>query len=223
MLVVDTLNRGFGGGDENGEDMAQYVGNSERIREHFGCTTLHVHHIPKSGELTERGHGSLRGAITTSLGIKQEENGVRTLICLKQKDGEDGWTMNFALNRVVLGEDEDGEEVSTCVVEVPDAESLPRRDKGPPLSQTQRSVFNELLATLEACGIPVPHGIPEDRIGRMVGKVVHFKLWRQRWIAVAAPDKDPDTARRTFDRAVLDLQNKNLVGRWSDHAWAEYA
>ena len=226
MLVVDTLNRSFGGGDENGEDMGAYVTNADKLRHHFGCTTIHVHHIPKNGELTERGHGSLRGAIDTSLGITTDSTtGIRTLICLKQKDGEDGWRMNFKLRRIVLGVDEDGDEVTTCVTEPQDDTDAPAasKDRGPNLSATQRLAYNELLATIEAAGSPVPRDIPDDRTNRIrVGKVALRKVWFDRWKAIAGADMPKDTASATFRRAVTDLVNKGLVGAYNDHVWATH-
>lgn len=222
VLVVDTLNRTFGGGDENGPEMTDYVNNVGRLKSEFGCTTAVVHHIPKNAEnITERGHGSLRGAIETSLIVKQDaETGIRTLVCSKQKDAEDGWKMQFKLQVVELGEDEDGDPVSSCVVVAADGEPS-IRGRGPNLSPTQRSVYNELLATLEAAPISIPRDIPDDVLDRSrVGKAVSREAWRERWFAIGAQDKGKDSAASTFRRAVTDLQNKGLVGLWNDHAWA---
>jgi phage/plasmid primase-like uncharacterized protein/KaiC/GvpD/RAD55 family RecA-like ATPase len=224
-LVVDTLNRTFGGGDENGAEMSDYVDNVGRLKAEFGCTAIVIHHIPKNSEnITERGHGSLRGAIETSLVVKADaETGIRTLHCSKQKDAEDGWTLQFKLKVVELGKDEDGDVVSSCVVV--DAEGEPSiRSRGPHLSPTQRSIYNELLATLEAAPVSVPRDVPDDVVDRnRVGKVVSRLSWRDRWMAIGAQDKSEESASATFRRAVTDLQNKGLVGLWNDHAWATHA
>jgi KaiC/GvpD/RAD55 family RecA-like ATPase len=225
LLVVDTLNRTFGGGDENGAEMTDYVDNVGRLKAEFGCTVVIVHHIPKNAEtVTERGHGSLRGAIETSLVVSSDqESGVRTLRCTKQKDAEDGWHLQFKLKVVDLGEDEDGDPVTSCVVAVADDEMAACRSRGPNLSATQRQVYQELLATLEAAPVSMPRDIPDDVINRgRVGKVVSRKVWRDRWIAIGGQDKAEDVAAATFRRAVTDLQNKRLVGLWNDHAWATH-
>ncbi|UIJ43781.1 AAA family ATPase [Sphingomonas cannabina] len=224
-LVVDTLNRTFGGGDENGVDMSAYVDNVGKIQSHFDCTALVVHHIPKNAEtISERGHGSLRGAIETSLLVQADaESGVRTLICKKQKDAEDGWKLQFRLKVVELGEDEDGDPVTSCVVVPATDEIAAQRSRGPSLSPTQRQVYNELLAALEAAPVSVPRDIPEDQIDRMkVGKVVSKSTWRDRWLAIGGSDMESETAARTFRRAITELQNKGLVGVWNDHAWATF-
>lgn len=225
-LIIDTLNRTFGGGDENGEDMGEYIDNSQKVRAHFGCTTIVVHHVPKNAENpSERGHSSLRGAIDTSLLVSSDpETGVRTLRCLKQKDGEDGWQSQFKLGVVELGMDEDGDPVTSCVVEPAESDMAAARSfTGPRLSGVQRQVYQELLATLEACGVPVPRDVPDDYLDRYrVGKVASVKTWRERWIAVAGSDLNPDSASATFRRARTDLQNKGLIGVWNDHAWATF-
>jgi KaiC/GvpD/RAD55 family RecA-like ATPase len=226
VLIVDTLNRTFGGGDENGEDMGEYVDNSQRIRAHFACTTITVHHVPKNSENpSERGHGSLRGAIDTSLLVSSDlDSGIRTLRCVKQKDGEDGWQSQFKLTVIELGIDEDGDAVTSCVVEpAEDDMAAARSFTGPRLSGTQRQIYQELLATVEACGVPVPRDVPEDQVDRYkVGKVASVKEWRERWIAVAGSDLNQDSATATFRRAKTDLQNKKLIGVWNDHAWATF-
>lgn len=225
VLVVDTLNRTFGGGDENGTDMSEYVENVGLIQKEFGCTAIVVHHIPKNSEtVSERGHGSLRGAIETSLVVSSDaESGIRTVLCKKQKDAEDGWRRQFKLHVVELGRDEDGDPVTSCVV-IPveeDAEAKPSR--GPNLSATQRQVYNELLATLEAAPVSIPRDIPDDHIDRQrVGKVVSRAVWRDRWMAIGGADKAATVASATFRRAVTDLQNRGLVGLWNDHAWATH-
>jgi hypothetical protein len=225
-IFVDTLNRTFGGGDENGPEMTDYVDNVGRLKAEFGSTVIVIHHIPKNSEqITERGHGSLRGAIETSLVVKADaETGQRTMHCSKQKDAEDGWTLQFKLKVIELGEDEDGDAVTSCVVEEQEPnDALITRGRGPHLSATQRSVYNELLATLEASPVGVPRDIPEGLIDPLrVGKVVALTAWRERWIAIGGADMEADSARRTFRRAITELKNKNLIGVWNDHAWATF-
>ena len=222
-LVVDTLNRTFGGGDENGTDMSEYVANIGKVQETFRCTVIVVHHIPKNSEtVSERGHGSLRGAIETSLVISADaESGIRTMLCKKQKDAEDGWKMLFKLNVIELGEDEDGDPVTSCVVVPVLPENAPQQiQAGPRLTATQRQALNELAATIEAKPVGIPSDFPPDMRGRMRGgRAGSRKEWQARWRAIAAGDKSAETAAATFRRAVTDLQNAGLVGAWNDFVW----
>jgi phage/plasmid primase-like uncharacterized protein len=224
VLVVDTLNRTFGGGDENGTDMSEYVGNIGKVQSTFGCTVIVVHHIPKNSEtVSERGHGSLRGAIETSLVVSSDaETGVRTLLCKKQKDAEDGWKVQFKLKVIELGEDEDGDPVTSCiVVPVETGQEVVEAKRGPSLSATQRQALNELHATLEAHRIGLPNDFPIERRGNFDrGLVTSRKVFQERWTAIAASDKSPEVAAATFRRVITDLQNKGLAGCWNDFIWA---
>ena len=230
VLVVDTLNRTFGGGDENGSDMSEYVDNVGRIKAEFGCTTIVVHHIPKTSEngtITERGHGSLRGAIETSLVVSHDvESGLRTMRCTKMKDAEDGWALQFRLQVVELGVDEDGDPVTSCVVapaEQPSTElaEVKGRTSGPKMSPTQRQAYNELLATLQAHRVGIPPDFPEEHRGTMRdGLVTSKKVYQERWTAIAASDLSAASASATFRRAVMDLRNGGLAASWNDFIWA---
>ncbi|MFE8106929.1 AAA family ATPase [Sphingomonas melonis] len=226
-LVIDTLNRTFGGGDENGTDMSEYVANIGKVQTTFGCTAIVVHHIPKNSEtVSERGHGSLRGAIETSLVVSSDaESGLRTVLCKKQKDAEDGWKLNFKLKVIELGEDEDGDPVTSCVVVPADAaEASKPAAKGPRLNATQRQALNELQATLQAHRVGLPDDFPIERRGNMAsGLVTSRKVFKDRWKAIAAGDKTDAVADATFRRVVTDLQNLGLVGAWNDFIWAVQA
>ena len=69
LIVVDTLARCFGAGDENTQkDMNAFVAGADELRAQFsGCTVVVVHHMPKSSTKTERGSGALSGAADTVL------------------------------------------------------------------------------------------------------------------------------------------------------------
>jgi hypothetical protein len=225
VLVVDTLNRTFGGGDENGSDMTDYVDNVGRLKAEFGCTALVVHHIPKSsenGSISERGHGSLRGAIETSLVVSHDQDtGLRTLRCAKQKDAEDGWSSTFRLQQIELGHDEDGDPVTSCVVIQADEEpAAVAAFAGPKLSPVQRETFNELLATIEAAPLATPSDFPAEFHGTVKGgRVASRRTWRDRWQAIGAGDLSSESAQSTFRRAAVDLRNKGLIGSWNDLVW----
>jgi hypothetical protein len=45
---------------------------------------------------------------------------ISTAVVLKQKDGEEGQRIAFKLRQIVLGYDEDGDEISTCTVDYVD-------------------------------------------------------------------------------------------------------
>src|SRR5574341_509545 len=71
LLVVDTLARCFGGGDENSsQDMSRFVGTLDLLRELFGGSVLVVHHANKTDKVGAgkvRGSSVLYGAVDVSM------------------------------------------------------------------------------------------------------------------------------------------------------------
>ena len=92
LVVIDTLARNFGGGNENAtQDMNQFITNLDRLKAEFGCTVLVVHHTGKDAAKKERGNTALRGASDTMILLDETENsdGIArgaAVFCEKQKD-----------------------------------------------------------------------------------------------------------------------------------------
>lgn len=222
LLVIDTLSRTFGGGDEAGADMAAYVANIGRIQAELGCTVVLVHHRPKNSENdTPRGHGSLWGACDAIVLVEAEPNGtVKRARVTKQKDADPGEPVTFTLRSVDLGHDEDGEPVTSCVVE-PVMATFTGTDNRVKLSPGQAIALEQLRVSCSVEGVPVPIEVPESIINRSrVDRVVRLDAWQRRTgDALSDPDKSPDTLSRTFRRYRERLQELGLVGVWKDWAW----
>lgn len=92
FVVIDTLSQFFGGGDENGPDMAQLVYNVRRLSQEQNLSILLVHHSNATG-LRERGHTALRGNVDAMFEVrprgKEMMDGV-TLLTDKQRDSAKG-------------------------------------------------------------------------------------------------------------------------------------
>lgn len=124
LIVIDTLSRVMAGGDENSAaDMTALIRNIDAIRAATGATTLLVHHTGKDAARGARGHSSLRAATDTEIEIANED-GARAAIVTKQRDHNGGETFAFDLKSVSLGHDQDGDEVTSCVVEPVDSDDF---------------------------------------------------------------------------------------------------
>ena len=153
VIAVDTLSVTFGGGDENGPDMGQYVMNIKRIVQETGAAVLLIHHCGKDQARGMRGHSALLGALDAELAIEGDvDGGQRILRTGKVRDGEAYADLfAFALRKVELGADADGDAVTTCVVESTDergTQEARRKRKGAGLGKHQKAV----LHTLETLG-----------------------------------------------------------------------
>lgn len=161
MIVVDTLSRIMAGGDENSAaDMTALIRNLDAIREATGAHVMVIHHTGKDTARGARGHSSLRAATDTEIEVAND-NGARAAMVTKQRDHKGGETFAFSLKSVALGVDEDGDDVTSCVVEEVDAETYAaeaKRTKG--LGGTQKLIadtFDQMLS--EGLGRPNPGGV----------------------------------------------------------------
>lgn len=171
VIVIDTLSRVMAGGDENGPaDMTQFIKNVDMIREKTGAHICIVHHSGKDAARGARGHSSLRAATDTEIEIEEpaEDSNARMARDTKQRDYTSHKEFAFALQVVELGEDQDGDDVTSCVVIEADAGEVKRAKKKP--SKNQRLIlecFDMLLA--EGRGRPNPGGDLMPEPGRFMG------------------------------------------------------
>jgi KaiC/GvpD/RAD55 family RecA-like ATPase len=230
LLVIDTLSKTFGAGKENTDDMASYVANCQRISSAFDCFTLVVHHRPKDSESRDlRGHSSLRGGIETTILI--EAGDIKSATTLKQKDGEDNMVVRFKLERVVIGEDKRGKEISTCLTEIIDGDipvqhSDPRDARKARLTGHKRMALKAIEDVVAASGREPPAEIPPSAIDRYrTWKAVDSALVRDRlqneFMALSdnGSDKSSDNARRNTFRVLKDLKSAEILGSWGNFIW----
>lgn len=173
VIVVDTLSRVMAGGDENSAaDMTALIRNIDIIREATGAHIMLVHHTGKDVAKGARGHSSLRAATDTEVEVQttegEEGEQVRAAFVAKQRDYQGGEYFAFHLKSVPLGIDQDGDEVSSCVVESADADdfqSAAKAKKG--LGGNQKVVaetFDQMVA--EGLGKPNPAGVGLPEAGQ---------------------------------------------------------
>jgi putative DNA primase/helicase len=106
LIVIDTLSRCFGGGDENSpSDMGSFVAGVDQLRT-TGAAVLVIHHTGKSGKNpTPRGHYSLEAAADTVIHAKSDGNSNLTrLICTKQRDADEFSEIQLTTRLVDLGD-----------------------------------------------------------------------------------------------------------------------
>jgi len=225
LLIVDTLAATFGGGDENTSDMAAYVANIERLCEPYGCASIIVHHSPLDATAKRpRGHSSLWGAMDAVFFVSGDRDALaRRVSCIKMKDDDPGPDFLFTLKRVEIGVDEEGEAVTSCIVEQSELEPIAVVGKRR-LTAKEQIVKAALERALVAQGTLPPREIPDSICNRLrTNKAVRTHEWRVEALpALASSDTKPDTARRTFDRARETLQASEIIGVWEDWAWLNF-
>lgn len=119
LIIIDTLSRAMAGGNENApDDMGALVRNMDAIRQATGAAVLFIHHSGKDQARGARGHSLLRAAIDTEIEVTADDTaGTKAATVVKQRDLTKGAVFGFRLDTVVLGQNEHGEDVTTCVAE----------------------------------------------------------------------------------------------------------
>ena len=70
LVVIGTLARNFGQGDENSvRDMVSFISNVERLAEAFGAHVIIVHHTGKDRTKNARGSSALNAAVSTEIKV----------------------------------------------------------------------------------------------------------------------------------------------------------
>jgi hypothetical protein len=123
-VVVDTLARAMGGGDENKTpDMGQFVKHGDLIRSATSAQFIVVHHTGKDSAKGARGSSSLRAATDTEIEVSDQGNdSPKEFKVTKQRDlpGKND-IQGFTLRTVNLGEGVFDNLITTCVVEQAEA------------------------------------------------------------------------------------------------------
>jgi KaiC/GvpD/RAD55 family RecA-like ATPase len=205
-VIIDTLTRVFGAGDQNAsKDMTRFVQSCDEI---LAETTAHVTAIHHSAWSGERGKGAidLDGAVDASFMVKKSTAGSGKtakykLVCDGTNDGEEGDIVAFQMESVVLGQDEDGEPTTAPVVVPVAPERVPTSGRG---------YSPRVLAALSSAVAEV--GIEPD--GRQFPDgcmVVTEDQWRAAYMA--AEQGAADTLRKQFKRGMGGLLEAGAVKR----------
>lgn len=148
FVVIDTYARAMVGANENdAKDVTQAVAHCDAIHRKTGAMVLLVHHSGKDPNSGARGSSVLRAAADVEIEVVRTSQ-YRAATVTKMKDGDDGQEFQFKLAEVPVGRDEDGETITSCVVE--HRENAARRAAGvKPLTPTQQVVLRVLDTATE--------------------------------------------------------------------------
>lgn len=116
ILFFDPLASVVAGADENSaKDMTLVLKHCKRIAHHLQCVVVLVHHAGKNSEKGARGSSVFKGAMDTEMEVMRFERS-RALRITKQKDFGDELALSFELQTIGIGMDDQGVEITSCVV-----------------------------------------------------------------------------------------------------------
>lgn len=141
MIVIDTVNRCFGSGDENStKDMTTFVSSLDYVKEQTGATILCVHHTGKDVDKGARGSSVLSGACDFEYRMKRNALPLSyVLSSSKAKDFERPASLSIQLRIVETGAIDDDGEART---------SLARANDAKPATDEEQSVGGGIAAAI---------------------------------------------------------------------------
>jgi hypothetical protein len=215
-IALDTVNRSLTGSESSDQDMSNYVRAADVLRDAFACAILAIHHFGLDAS-RPRGHTSLTGAADAQVVIKR--NAADQIVATVEflKDGSAGAELVSTLNVVEVGQDEDGELITSCVIEpVEGADVAPRAVPASKLTKGAKIALEALHDGLSDMGeVPpssnhIPPGV----------RCITIEQWRDRAYrkGISTSDKQ-DSRRQAFGRATEGLIAAKQVSVWEPFAW----
>jgi len=198
LIVVDTLARHLVGDENSTKDMSAFIRAVDGLRSAFpGSTALIVHHTGWESEKSGRARGSsaLKAAMDFEISC---DKGLLTFT--KLKDGEPPPVTEFKLVPVAIGTDDNGEPMTSCVVEYGERSAS---NKNASFTDNERQA---IAALIEAS---VRKTIQEgEAYGALIGN------WREMFDDSRKqidPDVPKSTLKSAFNRARDGLFNKTAI------------
>lgn len=144
LIVIDTLAMTFGGGDEStSQDMGKFLNSCTKLRAATGAHVMVIHRSGKDTSEGARGSNSLRAATDTEIELTRD-GAVILATQRNQRDMPTDKTFAYTLRGVFIGTDEDGDDVTSAVVEPTDAPVK----TGPKLKGQLRTAMNPFVEAL---------------------------------------------------------------------------
>jgi hypothetical protein len=213
LVILDTIARAFPGLRENeSEGMAHVVKVARGFTMICNSAVLSLHHPPKAGEKTPRGHSNFNGDLDMTLFVEGAGSATRYVTMGKNRSGPSDLTFCFNVGIADFGEDEDGDRITAPVAEP--VEGVVTRK--PKLTATEKSALS-FLADLVCEGgrsLPSGSGFPLNVDG------VEITAWRdaceRRSLSTAETPKDRS---RVFRKVSGDLRDKAVIGMCEGFVW----
>jgi hypothetical protein len=218
LVVIDTLHRNLGPGDENSsKDVGAFVAAIDTLRLRYECSALIVHHTGHGDKGRARGSSALRAAVDAEFSLSVDEsNDQRILAVTKMKDAEPANPMGFTLTQVPLPwtDDDDNPETSVVLVPtgVPVAAKGRRRDQPSP---NERLALDALRTAIATSGT-VPAGASDADPPSPI-RVVTAQEWRDAFYARHTGSQG--AKKKAFDRARKHFVETGAVSERDGDFW----
>ncbi|MCA3732100.1 MAG: AAA family ATPase [Phenylobacterium sp.] len=162
VVAIDTLSASVPGADENSAaDMSPVLHALQEMARELDLLFLVIAHTGKDEGRGLRGWSGLLANADGVVMLESPDGATRMGSVTKVKDGLSGDRFAFELQRVVLGLDEDGDEITSCIIEEADAPEGPRAGRKPAkASGTAALILSAFDRVLAEKPRPIPAKAP---------------------------------------------------------------
>ena len=191
LIVIDTLARNFGAGDENNtRDMNEFVAAVDDLKARFpGCSVLIVHHSGHAEKQRARGAMALKGALDCEYRVEKKDRDMK-LINTKMKDAEPPPDLHFSFKQVDLDE-----QTKSAALEAAEAPKDQHK-----LTSTQRLAQETYITAAVQSGV----------WDKTAFRGVQLEDWRAAFYAKHTGD-NAGTKRQAFSRVRKDLSDVGII------------
>ncbi len=211
LVVIDIFGSSMMGPETSDETARAWVRNINRIMREMHCAVLTVAHSGWADETRARMHTHFWGSFDTRLKVMGDKDSLTTVLSVdRHKDADSSGEWGFRLDKVSFSIDDSGP-YSTLVPRLCDEVEVKqkRRVSGKPAVALQ--ALSEALID-KGRTIAGPN-YPSCR-------VVALEDWKAMCGRHGLTDSDnPETQRKTFNRAKATLIEKGLVKQFDSYAW----
>jgi hypothetical protein len=205
VIVIDTVNRSLAG-PEDDKTLGPYVAAADALRAAFDCAVLLIHHSGYD-KTHARGHTLLPAAVDTEIGIARDEQNNIVATVISMRDGPSNEIIASRLVPLNLGNDQDGDPISSCYIEA--LEGAPQQTKPkkppPPLTDDQKRALQILT-----------------KLSNEQGASIRVADWRQALFnadVLDATAKNPRQEFRRIKNALTARHHKIAIDENDELVW----
>jgi hypothetical protein len=212
LIIIDTLARNFGDGDENStKDMNKFIQHIDELKDRWDAAALIVHHTGHGDKTRGRGAMSLKGALDHEFRIQKDESGMVSLENTKTKDGPSPDPLYFQILTVPVT-CKDGNMVDGGTLAEINGQP---KSKDKKLSGQKRRAFEILQNCI------IDKGIKRYVQGGMtlVTCVTLDEFRSELRNSNFCASDEPDSVSKAIARAIEGLNNAKISVSYNDYIW----
>lgn len=220
LIIIDTFSKGIaaGGGDENSaKDQNMTLANLRRVQEATDVHIALIGHTGKDETRGARGSNAHLGDVDMMVQFSGEKD-QRIATITKNNDGAEGVLTRYKMELIVLGIDDDGDEITTAIIST-DTLASDKEISRAKLNKSQRRAMELLERCINDEGVPAP---VSSQMPSGIGRTVTREQWRNCCIDGGLSAGTKDSSDKAFRRAMTDLIDMHRIGTWKELVWIAY-